>query len=154
MRILIACGIAVCAAAQTINVSPQKVMMDQAAVVKVSGLAPNEHAIVRAELTDGGGQQWASQAEYAADENGVIDVSRSAPVAGSYKELSPMGLVWSMMPASKHVSTYQSPRDLGPQTIEFTLMRKNEKLAKARIITVCKWLAANEALHVHAATTR
>lgn len=133
MRILIACGIAVCAAAQTINVTPPKVMMDEAVVVKVSALAPNEHAIVRAELTDGGGQQWASQAEYAADENGAIDVSRRAPVAGSYKELSPMGLVWSMMPASKHVSTYQSPRDLGPQTIEFTLMRKNEKLAKARL---------------------
>src|SRR5438874_1817649 len=133
MRILIVCGIAVCAAAQTIDVTPPKAMIDEAVVVKVSGLAPNEHATIRAELTDGGGQQWASQAEYVADESGAIDVSRRAPVAGSYKELSPVGLVWSMTPASKHVSMYQAPRDLGSQTIEFTLMRKNETPAKARL---------------------
>ena len=133
MRILIACGIAVCAAAQTVDVMPPKVMMDEAFVVTVNGLAPNEHATIRAELTDGGGQHWVSQAEYVADENGAIDLSRRAPVAGSYRELSPMGLVWSMMPASKHVSTYQSPRDLGDQTIEFTFMRKNERLAHARL---------------------
>src|SRR5438874_2056235 len=120
MKLLIVCGIAVCAATQTMDVMPPKAMMDEAVPVKVRGLAPNEHATIRAELTDGGGQQWASQAQYVADENGAIDVSA-------------MGLVWSMMPVSKHVATYQAPRDLAPQTIEFTLMRKNEKPAKARL---------------------
>ena len=133
MRILIAYGVAICAAAQTIDVTPSKVMIDEAVVVKVSGLKPREHATIRAELTDGGGQQWESQAEYTADENGVIDVSRRAPVAGSYQEVSPMGLVWSMMPVSKHVSTYQAPRNLGPQTIEFTLMGAGEKPPKAQL---------------------
>ena len=52
MRILIAWGITVCAAAQTIGVTPPKAMMDEAVVVKVTGLAPNEHAAIRAELTE------------------------------------------------------------------------------------------------------
>src|SRR5438105_3809084 len=73
MRILIVCGIAVCAAAQTIDVTPPKAMIDEAVVVKVSGLAPNEHATIRAELTDGGGRiKW----RIAGEAGGVARVAR------------------------------------------------------------------------------
>ena len=34
-----------------------------------------------------------------ADADGVVDTSKQAPAKGSYREVSSMGLVWSMKPA-------------------------------------------------------
>lgn len=126
-------GAVACAAAQTLEVVPNRILFDESAAVRGKGLAPNEHATIRAELTDGGGQHWASQADFIADEAGSVDASKQAPVAGSYKEVSPLGLIWSMLPTSKNVSTYQPPKNQAPQTIEFHLMRKNQKLASATL---------------------
>jgi hypothetical protein len=64
---------------------PNRILFDESAAVRGKGLAPNEHATIRAELTDGGGQHWASQADFIADEAGSVDASKQAPVAGSYK---------------------------------------------------------------------
>ena len=108
-------------------------MVDQPATVRASGLQPNERVTIRAELADGAGEQWTSQADFAADAQGNVDTSRQAPVAGSYKEVSAMGLVWSMMPHSRKESRYQPPKAFAPQTIEFQLIRKGEQLATARL---------------------
>jgi hypothetical protein len=88
-------------AAQTLEVVPARAMADEAAAIRATGLGPNERVSIRAELTDGGGQSWASQADFVADAQGAVDASKQAPVAGSYKEVSAMGLVWSMMPVTK-----------------------------------------------------
>ena len=44
-----------------------------------------------------------------------------------------MGLIWSMLPAAKSVQTYTAIRDLGPQPIEFHLLRKNQPVASAQL---------------------
>jgi hypothetical protein len=93
-------------AAQTLEVSPARVMADEPAAIRASGLEPNEHVVIRASLTDGAGARWAAQAEFVAGAGGAVDASQQAPVAGSYKEVSAMGLVWSMLPVSKSVQTY------------------------------------------------
>ena len=90
--------------AQSLEVVPARVMADEAAAIRVTGVEPNQRVTIRAELTDGGGQAWASQADFAADAQGTVDASKQAPVAGSYKEVSAMGLIWSMMPEAKKVS--------------------------------------------------
>jgi hypothetical protein len=81
--------------AQTLEVTPTHVMADEPATVRVTGLKPHEHAILRATLEDGGGNPWASQAEFTADDAGTVDTSKQAPVKGSYRIVSAMGLVWS-----------------------------------------------------------
>ena len=43
------------------------------------------------------GRIAADEAEFVADEHGVVDVSKQQPVGGSYKGISAMGLIWSMM---------------------------------------------------------
>jgi len=121
MRVWFAlCTIALGAGAQTIEVAPGRVLMDEAATIHVKGLAPNERVVIRAELTDGADHQWASHTEFTAD------------ASGGFEAQSP-NLIWLMMPVSKGVAAYQPPRDMAPQTIEFHLMRKNEKLASARL---------------------
>src|SRR5580693_7697809 len=99
--------------AQTIEVSPNRVMADESVSIRAAGLRPNERIAVRAELVDGADAHWASQAEFVADSQGGIDTSKQLAVAGSYKEASATGLIWSMMPESRKTARYQPPRDFG-----------------------------------------
>ncbi len=119
---------------QTLEVTPQRVMMDESAVIRASGLQPNERVVLRAALIDGAGQSWGSQAEFIADGRGVLNVSKQIPVTGSYREMSPMGLIWSMLPVSKKVARYQPPRDFSSQTIELSLVRNGTEVSNATLV--------------------
>jgi len=121
------------ASAQTLDVIPNRVMVDESAVIRASGFAPNDHVSIQAELVDGGGEPWSSQAEFIADAQGVVDTSKQAPVKGSYDEVSALGLVWSMKPAAKRVPSYQPPRELGSQFIKLRLMRNGQPVASAQM---------------------
>ncbi len=119
--------------AQTLEVTPDRVLLDETAAIRAHGLQPNERVAIRSELEDGAGERWTAQVDFVADAEGTVDVGRQAPAAGSYKDVSPMGLIWFMMPASKHVNMYQAPRNLGPQTVEFQLLRGGKKISDARL---------------------
>ncbi len=121
------------ASAQTLEITPNRVLVDEPAVIRASGLKPDEHILVRAELVDGAGQAWASQAEFVADAQGSVDLSRQAPVKGSYNEVSAMGLVWSMMPVEKQVTSYRPPPDFAAEVITFLLMRNGAQVARAQL---------------------
>jgi len=123
-----------CAAAgQTLEVNPSRAMADTEAIVRVMGVEPNEGVTVRAALTDGANRQWKSQAEFVADSQGSVDTSRQAPVSGSYKEISAMGLIWSMLPSMKNVSAYTPIRNQGSQLIDFQLLRKGQQIGRAQL---------------------
>ncbi len=109
--------------AQTLGVSANPAMMDRPSSIRATGLQPNERVAIRAELADGEDARWTSQADFVADSQGNIDTSKQPAVAGSYKEVSSMGLIWSMMPASRKTARYQPPRNFASQTVEFHLMR-------------------------------
>lgn len=119
--------------AQTIQVVPDRVLLDESAVIAVNGLNPKERVSIQASMIDGAGQVWQSQAEFIADAGGIVDVSKQAPVEGSYKEVSGMGLIWSMRPNEKGVTIYRPPANLGSQTIQFALLRNGERAANARL---------------------
>lgn len=108
-------------------------MADESAAIRAKGLQPNERITVRAELVDGVGEHWTSHADFIADAQGTVDLSSQAPLAGSYKEVSAMGLIWSMMPTAKEVTMYQPVKDLGPQRVEFGLVRQGEQVSSARL---------------------
>jgi len=127
-----ASGIGV-ASPQTLEVIPNQVLVDESAAIRVTGLQPNQHVSIQAELADGEGHTWASQAEFIADAQGVVDTARQAPANGSYRGASAMGLIWSMKPKEKRVASYRPPRDLGPQTIEFRLVSNSQQVASARL---------------------
>lgn len=118
--------------AQTLEVTPNRAFVDESVVIHAAGLLPNEHVVMHAELVDGASQSWSSQAEFIADAQGTVDLSKQAPVKGSYSEISAMGLIWAMMPSDKHVVSYQSPHDFAPQTITFSLMRGSQQVAQTQ----------------------
>ncbi len=119
--------------AQTLEVVPNRVLLDESAAIRAHGLEPNERVTIRSGLTDGGGEAWTAQADFIADAQGNVDVSKQAPAGGAYKDVSAMGLIWYMMPSSKRVAMYRPPASLGPLTIHFELMRKGSKLASAQL---------------------
>jgi dienelactone hydrolase len=119
--------------AQTLEVVPNRVMADESASIRATGLPPNERLSIRAELIDGADMRWTSQADFVADSEGRIDTSKQPAVAGSYLEVSSMGLIWSMMPSSRKASRYLPPRGFGVQTSVFRLMRGSVQLASARL---------------------
>ena len=132
---LIWMAVAICGvvSGQSLQIAPERVQGDEAAVIRVVGLEAGERVTLRSSLTDGAEVRGGAQAEFVADGEGVVDVSKSAPVGGSYKEVSAMGLIWFMMPASKGANAYVSPRNLGRQTIEFEVMAKGTKIAAGRL---------------------
>jgi dienelactone hydrolase len=121
------------AIAQKLEVVPARVMTDESVAIRASGLAPNEHVTIRSEITDGAGEGWAAQAEFVADGQGAVDASKQAPVSGSYKEISAMGLIWAALPVSKKVNSFTQIRNLGPQSVELHLLRQGKEAASAHL---------------------
>ena len=119
--------------AQTLEVTPARVMADEAAAIRAADLKPHAHVTLQADLVDGGDQPWGSQAEFIADDAGVIDTAKQAPVKGSYRIVSAMGLIWSMTPTAKDVHSYRAPRGSGVQTINFHLMQNGKQAATAQL---------------------
>jgi dienelactone hydrolase len=121
------------ASAQTLEIIPIRVLVDEPAVIRARGLEPNGRISIRAELVDGADDPWSSQAEFIADAQGTVDTSQQAPEKGSYDEVSAMGLIWSMKPTARNVPSYRPPRDLGSQIIKFQLMRNGRQVTSAQM---------------------
>jgi dienelactone hydrolase len=78
-----------------VEVTPSFARIDEILAIRVSGCRPL--ATIRVTLQMGEGDwQWSSHADFVADDDGTVDLSKSAPISGSYEGLDPMGLIWSM----------------------------------------------------------
>jgi dienelactone hydrolase len=70
------------------------VLIDEPISIALSGLTPK--ATVTIQVRGGEQGEWTSNATFVADDNGHVDLTRTAPIRGSYKEVDAMGLFWSM----------------------------------------------------------
>jgi dienelactone hydrolase len=119
--------------AQKIEASPSQVLMDESTSILVSGAAPGSHLTIRADLTDGDNHPWTSEAEFVADAQGTVDTAKQAPVKGSYRSASAMGLVWSMRPGAKNVHIYRPPHELASQTVHFHLFQDGKEVSATQL---------------------
>jgi dienelactone hydrolase len=77
-----------------IVVPTHSVQVDQRFHIAVNGVAPN--ALVQLDMTlDIGTNRWKSEAVFRADRRGRVELASEAPVAGDYRGVDPMGLIWS-----------------------------------------------------------
>lgn len=86
--------------APILSITPIDGLIDEPRRIAVSGLAPDELVAVSARTLRSRGVFWDSQATYMADAQGVVDLTRDAPVGGDYAEVSAMGLLWGQHPAT------------------------------------------------------
>ena len=84
---------------------PQRdALIDERIPITVSGLMP--HTPVTIQLRGGENDEWTSSATFVADDSGTVDVTKMAPIRGSYKEVDGMGLFWS---SERHRGRAQAP---------------------------------------------
>ena len=79
-------------------VNGEQLLVDEPVTVRVVGVKSGQLVHVCAESTDSRSALHRSWAYYRADANGVVDLSRLAPLAGTYTGADPFGLWWSMTP--------------------------------------------------------
>src|SRR5260221_9244697 len=76
------------------DIRPEVALLDEPVAIAVSGFPAG--AAVTIELRGwGSAPQWASSATFRADANGLVDLTRMAPVRGDYDGVDGMGLFWS-----------------------------------------------------------
>ena len=80
----------------TISVDHPDALSDQPLAIRLSGFAPHQTVAVAATRVDFMHRRWRAEARFAADAAGGVDLTKQAPLAGSYAGVAPMGLFWSM----------------------------------------------------------
>lgn len=85
--------------APTLTITPADALIDVPRQIRVENVAPGQTVEISA-LTRRNGVLWQAQAAYTAGEDGVVDLTRDAPISGDYTGLSPMGLIWSQAPVN------------------------------------------------------
>lgn len=83
-----------------LEVAPRTALVDEPLSIRVTGLPQGGRVTLRATMARTPELAWQSSAVFVADDQGQIDLSRDAPVEGSYQGIDAMGLVWSMTPTS------------------------------------------------------
>ena len=116
-----------------LSIKPQTALVDAPLEIRLADLAAESQITIRASFTDGAGVEWAAQADYRADVNGELDLSRSAPLAGSFDDADPMGLIWSMLPVDEAARQNMQLRwsDIDATTIHFSAIQNGDLIAKA-----------------------
>ncbi|MDE2614158.1 MAG: acyl-CoA thioesterase/BAAT N-terminal domain-containing protein [Burkholderiales bacterium] len=84
----------------TLAVTPADALIDVPRRIVVAGLAAGESVELSTRTLRGRGTAWRAAAAFRADAQGLVDLTRDAPLAGDYAGLSPMGLIWSQAPAA------------------------------------------------------
>jgi dienelactone hydrolase len=84
----------------TIRVAQAVALVDAIDPIQISGLPPRSKVKVLATATDAGGVRFTSSATFRAGASGRVDLTRTAPISGSYQGVASMGLFWSMRPVT------------------------------------------------------
>lgn len=98
------------ARAQTFEIDPPgDVLQGRPVAVRLTGLAPGAAVEITAERRFGQPPQvHAASARFVADTDGVVDLARTAPAAGSYAGADAAGLFWSMTPTGSAAQDWRS----------------------------------------------
>jgi hypothetical protein len=112
-----------------LEIAPERPSLDTVLRISLRGLPPGSDVTLRACQADPHGHPWQSSAAFTAAADGTVDLTRDAPVRGSYQHADPMGLVWSMTPADTDAT--ESAGVLVPARLEVTAALGSAQVAAA-----------------------
>lgn len=116
-----------------LEIEPNPAAVDAPLRIRLLGLARGDVVTLRTEEIDGAGVPWTGEARFLADASGLVDVGTQAPLAGTYGDSDPMGLVWSALPPFSPESGFYVPR-LDPGTLRVTAERSGTTIAGAEVV--------------------
>ena len=106
---------------RSIEVFPTAALQDVPLSILLTGFLPSEQITVSAKMIMRDGSSWHSQAVFAADAQGATDLAASPAIDGSYRGVSPMGLIWSMARSTDQAPINgPSPRLRDPVSVVFS----------------------------------
>jgi len=114
-------------------VAPAAAPIDEDVRFRVVGLAPKAAYELQAELVSRAGTIWRSSAQFAADEQGVIDPAKTAPVSGSYQGIDAIGMFWSMVNTKERQSDSSLFESDDQSVVSFSLRQGDKTLAEHRL---------------------
>lgn len=77
-------------------VQPSQSLVDETVSIRLTGCQPGQACTVRAKMRDEMGGAWESHAIFLARDDGTVDVGAQRPLNGTYQNVDPAGLFWSM----------------------------------------------------------
>src|SRR5438093_808740 len=80
------------------SIDPNPAPFDRPVAIRVGGLMAGQEVVLCARLHRDDGRWWSASAAFVADAGGRVDLTRDAPIAGSYTGVDAMGLFWAMRP--------------------------------------------------------
>ena len=109
---------------------------DETILVKVIDGPPESEVTITVAVTDAKDHRWESRNVFRTDMYGTVDISREAPVSGSYTSTDPAGPLWSMRFSSEDVapSMFAAPWD----QLEFAFTAEAGGEAESRV-AVRRW---------------
>ena len=118
-----------------LDITPKRTRVDEALVIRLIGLLPEQLVTLRVTICDETGRGWFSWAKFRADTRGGVDVSKQRPLVGSYTDLDAMGLFWSLRPLDlepTHAFLHFEYHSLTPLIYEFSAAAENQFIAMMR----------------------
>jgi len=79
------------------HIQPEKQLFGFPVQIKIKGLMAGESVLIHTFSRDGREMLWQTEASYTADNKGVVDLEKQAPVSGSYEGVDQLGFFWSMI---------------------------------------------------------
>ncbi len=114
-----------------IYITPEKPLIDEPVEISISNLSANAQITIEASCKDKDNNAWTSRATFQADDKGMVNVAKQAPISGSYNGIDPMGLIWSIAPADKEI--LQRTGQLNTNEILLSIFSKGKLRAQKTI---------------------
>ncbi len=110
-----------------VTATPAVGLFDQARAIVVSHLRSGERITVEASTARISGT-WTASATFRANHDGVVNLARTAPLSGSYRGVSTLGLLWS-----EHLRTPGPPPSLRGAVTTLTVNAGGHTLGSAHL---------------------
>ncbi len=116
-----------------IIIKPDRPTLDTELRISLTDLPARRPVTMRSMAVEGSGRPLTAHATFETDDAGAIDLATAAPIAGTYANADPMGLVWSMSPVPG-AQREDPPRGiLPPATLTLTVETGRVAVATATI---------------------
>ncbi len=118
-----------------LEIIPETELADSLLAIRIKHITPNSKVRLTAWTEDVFGNRWQANADFQADQNQQIDLAKQQPLSGSYHQVDPMGLIWSMRPKENQKPPSMFIADVAkPMSITFDLQLRDQTVASSTIV--------------------
>jgi len=133
-RLLPPSATVVVASSLRIEITPSKALVDEKVSIRLIGAQPSQLVTLRTRAEDDRHIAWESHATFQADNAGMVDLGSQKPITGTFQDLDPMGLFWSMGVQSRFSTGSAFVKTgLTPTPINFSAEADGHVLASATL---------------------